>query len=217
MVQFIDFSGRAGSHGKNGRSYGEDAGPAESGYNGGFAKLRITRVGIYSSSIRISGVVKVHWLANENYSKEFDLGSADKISFNVSGGTGGDGGNGANGRDGTAGSAGSNATQYSRGTDGGSGGDGGDGGNGTSGGNGGNGGAVEITVHEDDMDLLYLIDRIIGNGGSGGRAGSNGKGGRGGPGGPGGSGCNWTTSQTRWVHGGSTHRNVPGTDKWEMV
>lgn len=67
------------------------------------------------------------------------------------------------------------------------------------------------------MDLLLLIDDIVVRSGRGGRAGRNGRGGRGGPGGPGGSSYSWTTSQQRWVHGGYTHRNVPGTDKWEQV
>ena len=69
---------------------------------------------------------------------------------------------------GVAGYNGTDADSMRNGTDGGPGGKGGNGGNGTSGANGGDGGFVQITLSEEDMDLLILLGEIKVNGRKGG-------------------------------------------------
>ena len=66
------------------------------------------------------------------------------------------------------------ATRDQPGGNGNNGWDGGNGGCGTDGSNGGRGGTIEITVDEQDMDLLFLLEELRFGGGLGGKNGKHG-------------------------------------------
>lgn len=120
-----------------------------------------------------------------------------KINLIAVGGNGGKGGNGGNGGDGVTGYRGNDATRYSNGTNGGRGGRGGNGGDGTSGENSGNGGNITVKVKNDDLALLFAINRHDTFAGLPGKAGRGGQGGSGGMGGSGGSSYSWTEIKHR--------------------
>lgn len=150
--------GQNGLHGINGQHDGADgteAGPATPGLNAGTAYLRFNKVANNKRAIRVTGT-----LNNQPYSRLFELSHSDFITIDASGGHGGRGGNGGNGAVGPKGKNGTDASSINVGTDGKDGGRGGDGANATSGQNGGNGGFVQVTVAEEDMDLLFMLEPI---------------------------------------------------------
>lgn len=115
------------------------------------------------------------------------------IYLAANGGHGGDGGHGGHGGRGVDGSSGADATRYSAAVNGGPGGDGGDGGDGGPGGQAGHAARIDISVNDEDTDLLLLVKRQPRTtGGYGGQGGRGGDGGSGGQGGRGGRGFTWS-------------------------
>lgn len=205
----IILKGVDGIEGENGRTFveknsqgrgddGGNAGFSSAGTNAGEAYLRVSRVQDQQNQVMISGVIVMNeGQRNESFMQVYAFnGPEDKIIIDARGGKGGSGGKGGNGQEGMSGRNGIAATRNTLGTNGTDGMDGGNGGIGTEGSSGGNGGIVEITVAEEDMDLLFYFGDISVSGGTAGQAGVHGKGGQGGTGGKGGSPCAWHTEQT---------------------
>eukprot|EP00347_Sterkiella_histriomuscorum_P010157 403377385 len=208
-MALIDISGLKGldaQQGINGSIHGEngsDAGYASMGGDAGSAYLTLLRVQDSKQSVRVVGTVN----GQQGFDMTFNLGSEGYLQIDAKGGNGGHGGNGGRGADGRPGTNGSNANSSRRGTNGGDGGNGGNGGSGSCGADAGKGGFVQITVAEQDMDLLTFLAPILVQGGIGGSQGLNGLGGKGGQGGRGGSSHSWTTTKT------TTSRDAKGNTK----
>eukprot|EP00347_Sterkiella_histriomuscorum_P009216 403342079 len=215
-MALIDISGQKGEdaqHGINGSQHGQngtDAGKASKGGDAGSAYVTLFRVLDSKQSVRVVGTVN----GLKGFDQTFNLGSKDYLQIDARGGNGGHGGNGGRGADGRPGTDGSDATSMSSGSDGGDGGNGGNGGSGSCGADAGKGGFVQITVAEEDMDLLSFLGPILVQGGFGGHQGINGLGGSGGKGGSGGSSYSWTTSSTSYSTDSDGNTTSSTTTDW---
>lgn len=186
-------NGKNGKNGADGTTYGSFGANGQHGEHGSSLNPVNIKLSFYSNTqqaiIRDGENFFRTIIANDLYQST--------LSIKAIGGNGGNGGTGGRGGNGYNGENGIDATQYVRGTDGKPGGNGGNGGDGGNGGNAGNGGDINISLNQEDMDLLMLIDQVSMASGIRGEGGHGGRGGFGGTGGTGGSPCYWTTHNSK--------------------
>ncbi|KAF1955062.1 hypothetical protein CC80DRAFT_594675 [Byssothecium circinans] len=187
-------------HGVDGRSARRPGG----GGPGGFLSVMLSPSRSCAGGIHVEGIGS--WQG-----QDWEVPPGHDLLVSARGGHGGNGGIGENGQDGGRGRDGNDATRYSQATAGHRGKNGGSGGYGSSGANGGDGGTIEVSVREEDMNLLIAVLWTV-KGGNGGARGAHGRGGRGGKGGKGGAGYEWSIDihRVRIVENSAGH-HVPET------
>ena len=204
VINYSGEHGRPGDHGYKG-SDGACSRSGCSGTNGTAGTLGLQARPINVSIFSDDRTIKISEVAGPRY--ELDMGnSLNGLKLYANGGRGGDGGRGGNGGHGGHGFPGEDATRNCSGGNGGPGGNGGDGGDGGDGGHGGHAGSINLSVKDEDTDLLMIILDHQQIGGQGGSGGAGGNGGSGGPGGIGGSSYSWTTTEV-WSDQYGNNRN----------
>lgn len=183
-----DGNGRAG-RARTGRAGGNSPQP-EAGTNSGNVNLNFD---VTDGQITVFGYA-INPRGRKN-PLQFVLDYGARIRAVIRGGNGGSGNRGGNGQQGGKGHDGSDATRYSSATSGGRGGRGGAAGCGSHGADAGDGGVCQISVPEEALELLLLVDTRS-EPALGGTKGCHGIPGEGGPGGDGGSGCSWTETES---------------------
>lgn len=172
----LDFSGKDGLSGKNGKSRnnplfvmdGKDGENGEDGTDGISGNQLV--VNIWKNGNEPLYYIKVLDMLNPTLTYYYKLSDhGNKLRLHSKGGNGGNGGAGGNGSDGKDGKTTADKTKLP--------GNGGNGGNGANGGNGGDGGVIYIYIHPNAKSVKSLIE-TLNTGGTQGNAGPLGKAGK---------------------------------------